>query len=141
MARLNLNDTGDLERKIQELKNNIASISEERWRAALAKDENAILRARIKASEKTLENCEAIARYLNHFSPPLSDEIRTRGESARSSLQQIKGTRNPQELHVWVKAELIPPTKMAEKLAHLAATSVRKVQGEDLELHKWTGSR
>ncbi|MGH2639806.1 MAG: hypothetical protein ACRDF4_11110 [Rhabdochlamydiaceae bacterium] len=141
MTRLNLNDTRNSERKIQELKNNIAGVSEERWRAALAKDQNAVARARLKASEKTLENCDAIAGYLNHFSPPLSNEIRMREQNARNSLQQIKSTTNSREIHDWIKSELIPPTKMAERLAHLAATSVRKAQGEDLGIHKWTGPR
>jgi hypothetical protein len=138
MARLDLNDTRNLEKKIQELKNNIAKISEERWRAALAGDQKAVLRARVKASEKTLENCDTIARYLNYFSSPLSNEIQTRGEKAKTSLQKIKVTSDPTELHKWVKTDLIPPTKMAERLAHLAASSVRKAQGEDLQFHKWT---
>lgn len=137
MARLNLDDARNLEKRIQELKNNISGLSEERWRAALAKDQNAVLKARIKASEKTLENCDEIARYLNHFSPPLSNEVKTRGQTARISLQRIRGTTNPKELHEWIKTELIPPTKMAERLAHLAATSVRKAQGEDLQFYKW----
>lgn len=138
MARLNLSDTRNVEKKIQELKNNITSISEERWRASLSKDNAAELKARVKASEKTLENCDEIARYLNNFSPPLSGEIKYREKIARSALQEIRSTTNPKEFHKWIKNELIPPTKMAERLAHLAATSLRKGQGEDLPFHKWS---
>jgi hypothetical protein len=138
MARLNLTDIGDSENRIQELKNDIVGISEERWRAALSRNENAVVKARIKASEKTIENCDAIASYLNNFSSPLSNEIRKRGEIAKASLGQIKSTANAQELQKWIKTELIPSTKMSERLAHLAATSIRKAQGEDLEFYKWS---
>lgn len=139
MTRLNQTDTRNLESKIQELKNSLTGISEERWRAALSKDEKALVRARIKASEVTLENCDAIARYLQHFSPPLSKEIRARGQSATIALDQIKRMSNPQEFQKWVKNDLIPATKMSERLAHLAASSLRKAQGEDLEFHRWSG--
>ena len=138
MAGLNPADMDNLEKRIQELKNGISDISEERWRAALSRDENAVVRARINASEKTLENCDAIASYLNYFSPPLSNEIRMRGRNAKASLDQIKRTANAQEIHNWIKAELIPSTKISERLAHLAASSIRKAQGEDLEFHKWS---
>lgn len=138
MARLNQADMRNLEKRIQELKNSLVGISQERWRASLSKDEKAMVGARIKASEKTLENCDAIASYLNHFSPPLSNEIRMRGQSARVSLEQVKRRANSQELHKWIKNELIPSTKMSERLGHLAVTSFRKAQGEDLEFHRWS---
>ena len=131
-------ETRDLEKRIQELKRALAGISEERWRAALARDEKAVVKARISASEKTLDNCEAIARYLQYFSQPLSRDIQTRGRNARASLQPIKRLGDAKELHKWVKSQLIPTTSMSERLAHLAATSVRKAQGEALEFHRWS---
>jgi hypothetical protein len=141
MARFDLADMQNLERRIQELKNALRSISEERWQAALSRDEKAVLAARIKASEKTLENCDAIAKYLDYFSAPLANEIRIRGQNAKTSLEKIKRRGNAKALHKWVKSELIPSTKMSERLAHLAATSMRKFQGEDIEFHRWSMSR
>lgn len=140
MARLNQADTRNLEKRIQELKNSLAGISEERWRAALSKDEKAVVSARIKASEKTLENCNVIANYLKYISPPLSKEIQTRGQRATASLEQIKKATNAQDLQKWVKSELIPTTAISERLAHLAASSLRKAQGEDIEFHRWSKS-
>jgi uncharacterized coiled-coil DUF342 family protein len=140
MARLNPTEMGNLERRIQELKNGIAGISEERWRAALSRDESAVVKARIKASEKTLENWDAIANYLSFFSPPLSKEIQTKGKNAKDSLEKIKHTANAQEIHDWIKTELIPSTKMSERLAHLAISSMKKAQGQDLEFFKWSPS-
>lgn len=141
MARLNLTEMEDLEKKIHELKLALAKVSEERWRAALSRDEKAVVQARIKASEKTLENCDAIVSYLDKFSPPLSNEIRMRQQSAKASLEPIKRAAKAEDLQRWIKSELIPSTKMSERLAHLAATSIRKARGEELEFHKWAASR
>jgi hypothetical protein len=138
MARPNLSDIHDMEKKIQQLKNSLQGISDERWRATLARDSEAALTARIRASEKTLENCGAIAYYLEFFSPPLSREITTRGESARVSFEKIKHKASERELQKWVKNELIPATKMSERLAHLAVSSLRKGQGQNLEFHRWS---
>lgn len=140
MTRLNFADMQKLEKRIQELKNSLIGISEERWRANLSKNQRGVVNARIKASEKTLENCDVIADYLKNFSPPLSKEILTREQTARASLKQIKVRADAQEFHRWVKTELIPPTKMSERLAHLAASSLRKAQGEDLDFHRWSST-
>ncbi len=140
MAPLNVADLHNLEKRIQELKNSLSGISEERWRAALSKDERGVVKARIKASEKTLENCDAIANYLNNFSPPISKQIQSRDQLARTTLNRIKLTADAKELHKWIKTELVPSTKLSESLAHLAATSLRKAQGEDIEFHRWVKS-
>lgn len=138
MTRLNLAELDRLEKRIQELKDELAGISEERWRAALSRDEKTLLKTRIKASEKALDNCEAIANYLQNFSSPLSKYILTTSQSARNSLETIKRKGTEQELHKWVKTQLVPPTQMSERLGHLAASSLRKALGEDLEFHRWS---
>ena len=133
MTRLNIAELDKLEKRIQELKDALSGISQERWRSALNRDEKAVVNARIKASEKTLENCDAIANYLEKLSSPLSQYIVTSAQSARASLEPIKRKGNAQELHKWIKTELIPPTKMSERLGHLAVSSLRKARGDDLE--------
>ena len=82
-------------------------------------------------------NCSAIANYLGFFSPPLSSEIIALGSGASASLEQIKYRASEQEIHEWVKKELIPATKMSERLAHLAVSSLRKGEGQRLEFHRW----
>ncbi|HZW56578.1 MAG TPA: hypothetical protein VFF30_09840 [Nitrososphaerales archaeon] len=137
MARPNQSDLQSLEDRIQNLKNALSQISEERWRATHSRDHKGIMNARIKASEKTLENCTMIASYLDSFSPPLSHEIRTGEQHARSTLEQVKRTGDINELHRWIKMQLIPQARLSERLGHLAASSMLKARGGDLDFHKW----
>ena len=141
MTRLNPAELDKLEKRIQELKDALSDISQERWRGALKRDEKAVVKARIEASEKTLENCDAIANYLEKFSAPLSQCIVMCANSARVSLESIKRSDDAQELQRWIKSELIPPTKVSDRLGHLAVSSLRKARGEDLEFHRWSGHK
>ena len=138
MPQINLKELNALEGTILGFKNNLSQISEERWRATLSKDRNATVRARIKASEKTLENCTAVAKYVEHFSPPLANELRSREKYARNLLQEIKSQSDPDELHTWIKTQLIPSAKMSERLAHIVASTTKKFAGENIEFHRWT---
>ena len=141
MAQLNYSDLKDLERRIQTLKNSLSQISEERWRAALSKNSKAVVDARVRASEKTLESCEVIATYVNHLSPPLSHEIQMGEQKARTSFEQVKQSGDANELHRWIKSQLIPQARLSERLGHLAVSSMLKARGENVEFHRWTRTR
>ena len=141
MAAANQSDLQNLEQRIQGLKDALSKISEERWRATLSRDQKAVVDARIRASEKTLENCNAIANYVKHLSPPLSKEIQMGEQRARIGLEEIKRSGDAVQLHKWIKTQLIPHARMSERLGHLAVSSVQKVQGAGIDFHRWTPSR
>ncbi len=134
---MDVSKVSDLERNIERIKRDLSNLSEERWRAALSKDEKKVFTTRVKAAEKALDNCIAIADYVSNFSAPTAREIRRRGTIAQKSLQTIKASGNPTMLHSWVKEQLIPSTKLAERMAHMAASTTRTVRGQSAEFHKW----
>lgn len=134
---MNLSKVSDLERNIAQIKRDLSNLSEERWRAALARNEKSVFAARVKAAEKTLDNCNAIADYVSNFSAPMAKEIQRRGMNARKSLQAIRTSGNPTVFHSWVKEQLIPSTKLAERMAHMTASTSMAVQGKGSELHRW----
>ena len=132
-----MSKVSDLERNIERIKRELSNLSEERWKVALSKDEKKVFTARVKAAEKTLDNCVAIADYVSYFSAPTAREIQRRGTLARKSLQTIRTSGNPTMLHSWVKEQLIPSTKLAERMAHIAASTTRTVRGQSAEFYKW----
>ncbi len=135
---MELSEVSRLERSIAQIKRDLSSLSEERWRAALARNEESVFKARVKAVEKTLDNCNAIAKYVSNFSAPVGKEIQRRELNARKTFEIIRSTNDPKILHSWIKEQLIPSTKLAERMAHMTASTSRKVQGASSDFHKWT---
>lgn len=132
-----MSETEKLEKRILEIKSDLAKISEERWRAALSQNQGDHTSARIKAAEKTLENCNSLARYVAIFSAPLARQITQRENQARRALEEVRKTRDPEALHKWIKDELIPSTRFAERLGHVAASANRS-GGMTTEFHRWS---
>lgn len=131
-------ETSQLEKRISQMKLDLGKISEERWRAALSRKPNEQVNARIKAAEKTIENCESLGKYVAVFSEPLARQIAAREAQARKSFEHIRVTKDPDLLHQWIKRELVPSTRFAERLGHMAA-SASKVSAETASgyFHKW----
>jgi len=128
-----------LEKSIARLKLDLSKISEERWRAALSRDHGAVSKARVRAAEKTLENCSTISKYVANFSAPLAREISRREEEARRTFEQVRNTADPELFHRWIKQQLIPSTALAEKLGHLAASASNpSATPQQANFHRWT---
>ncbi len=143
MAQLpvNLGTLNEMETAIQNSKADLSRISESRWKAILAKDERAALRARVEAAEKTLEGCHAIAKYVGNFSTPIAHEMERRREAVARDFENVKLTKDPWELHAWIKLQLLPLVNTTERMAHVAASSTGKMRGLDIDFHKWTGAK
>ena len=136
-AIVNLSQAEDLEKNIVKIKLDISKISEERWRAALSRNQNEVIKVRVKAAEKTLENVGTLAKYVANFSTPLARQITKREDEARRTFEEVRRTTNSKIFQEWVKDQLIPSTRFAERLGHLAA-SASKPQGTSEDFHKWS---
>ena len=134
---LNVGELTRLENSILKSKQDIARISEARSKATLSKDERAALRAWADASEKTLEGCGAISKYLDHFSRPIARQLQVGLDATKSGLEAAKRTGDPEEFHAWMKTQFIPHVKLSERMAHLATTTVHKAQGRNVDFHRW----
>jgi hypothetical protein len=132
-----MSQTSNIERNLTQLKRDLSEISEERWRAALSGDQDRLMSVRLKAAEKTLENCKALAKYVENFSPPLARQIAQREAAARRSFDNVRSTNDPKQLHEWIKQQLVPSTRFAERLGHMAA-SARSAKESPTNFHKWT---
>lgn len=135
-----MSQASKLEKNLTQLKLDLSKISEERWRAALSRDQNRIMSARMKAAEKTLENCRALAEYVRNFSAPLARQITQREAEARRTFENVQRTNDPKQLHIWIKQQLIPSTRFAERLGHIAA-SARMSNEDRTDFHRWTTSK
>lgn len=125
-----------LEKNLTQLKLDLSKISEERWRAALSRDQTRVMNARMQAAEKTPENCRALAKYVENFSTPLARQIIQREVEARRTFDDIRRTDDPKQLEVWIKQQLIPSTRFAERLGHMVA-STRMAKRGSTGFHKW----
>jgi hypothetical protein len=135
---MKLSETTKLEKRIEQIKQDLGNISEERWRASLSRNQNDHMNARIKAAEKTLENGDSLAKYVANFSTPLARQITRREEQARKTFEQVRRTRDPKLLQEWIKEELIPSTRFAERLGHVAASARAGETKSNIEFHKWS---
>ncbi|HKW04171.1 MAG TPA: hypothetical protein VJN71_02615 [Nitrososphaerales archaeon] len=133
-----MSETTKLEERISQLKQDLGKISEERWRAALSRNQNDHMNARIKAAEKTLENCDSLAKYVASFSTPLARQISRREEQARKTFEQVRRTRDPEVLQKWIKEDLIPSTRFAERLGHVAASARASETKSNIDFHRWS---
>ena len=127
-----------MEKRISQLKLELSKISEERWRAALSRNSATAHKARIRAAEKALENADAIAEYVGNFSTPMAKQIKTRDDEARKTFEVLKHGTDSDALQAWVKQQLIPSMKLAEKMGHMAASAVGKAHGNVDDFHKWS---
>ncbi|MDH2902139.1 MAG: hypothetical protein PXY39_14315 [archaeon] len=135
-----MSQASKLERNLTQLKLDLSKISEERWRAALSGDQNKEMAARMKAAEKTLENCRVLAKYVENFSLPLARQITQREAEARRTFDNVQTTNDPKQLRAWIKQQLIPSTRFAERLGHMAASARMYKEGRT-DFHKWTMSK
>lgn len=135
-SELALPQVSKLERNLTKLKLDLSKISEERWRAALSRDQTKIMNVRIKGAEKTLENCRALAEYVENFSTPLARQITQRAAEARKTFDDVQRTNDPKQLDAWIKQQLIPSTRFAERLGHIAASARMSKKGP-ANFHRW----
>lgn len=136
---LNVRELSRIEKSILENKNEVSKILERRSKATLSKDELAALRAWTDASEKTLEGCGAISKYMEHFSRPIARELQASQEATVRGLENVRKTEDRAQFHHWMKTQFIPHVRVSERMAHVAATSMYKTQGRDVDFYRWTG--
>jgi hypothetical protein len=137
MSTPSLPEIDRLEESIQVVKSEISKISDERWRAASRGDDKSVLKAKTRAVEKMLENCDVIARYVSQFCPAIGRDLSSHQKVVRSELEKIKRRSNQESLHTWYKADLIPLVKRSEVVAHVAATSHRRGERSSDDCHRW----
>lgn len=131
----------EMEDAILNSKTELSKISENRWKAILAKDEQAALKARVEATEKTLEGCKTIARYVGNFSTPIAREIEEQREGVAREFEKVRYTKDPEQLHSWMKTHLLPLVNNSERMAHVVVSSTSKMRGLEADFHKWTGGK
>jgi FPC/CPF motif-containing protein YcgG len=125
-----------IEKNLTQLKQELSKISEERWRASLSRDQSKMMSSRMKAAEKTLENCRALADYVQNFSAPLARQITQREDEARRAFESVRRTNDPKQLQTWIKQQLVPSTRFAERLGHIAASARTAKEGR-ADFHRW----
>ena len=135
---LNVSELTRLENSILESKLDVSRISATRSKATLSKDERAALRAWTDASEKTLQGCDAISKYLEHFSKPIARQLQVDLDATKDGLEVVKKTNDPEQFHAWMKTQFIPHVKLSESMAHLATSAIHKARGPDMDFHRWT---
>ncbi len=135
---LNIKELTHIERSILENKQEVSRILADRSRATLSKDDLAALRAWTNASEKTLAGCNAISKYVEHFSKPIARQLEVGLKETSRSLEEVKKSHDPAQFHRWVKTQFVPQVRESERMAHVVATSVHKAQGRDVDFHRWT---
>ncbi len=134
---LNMDELSRLERSILESKMEVSKILASRSRATLSKDERAALRAWADASERTLESSKDVAKYLEHFSRPISKRLQASQEETRKGLDRVRRTGDKAQFHEWVRSQFIPHVRFSESVAHVAMSSVHGSQGGEAEFHRW----
>ncbi len=137
---INIKELTRIEKSILENKQEVSRILADRSRATLSKDNLAALRAWTNASEKTLAGCNAISKYVEHFSKPIARQLEVGLKEASRSLEEVKKSRDPAQFHRWVKTQFVPHVRESERMAHVVATSVYKAQGRDVDFHRWTSN-
>ncbi len=129
-----------LEERILILKEELSRFSRERWQAARG-DERQNLQARTKIAEKTLENCDWLAKYVANFSLPIATRLETEDSRVRSEMERVKRLNNAAAFHEWVRTSLVPVVKFSEQTAYVAAASFRRAQQGQAPQYKWTRRR
>lgn len=130
-----------LEERILSLKAELSRFSRERWQAAEKGDERQNLQVRTRIAEKTLENCDWLAKYVANFSPPIATRLEMEQGRVRSEMERIKRLNNPAAFHEWVRTSLVPTVKFSEQMAYVAAASLRRAQQGQAPKYTWARRR
>jgi len=126
-----------IEEEILNVKADLSSISRERRAAVIAGKTNDVFEARVRALQKTLENCGMLVEYVQKFSAPASREIEMKHERLLKEFENIRKVNSPDALHEWVRFNVVPVVKQSEQSAHLAATTMKRSRGETMAFHRW----
>jgi hypothetical protein len=127
-----------MEEQIFSVKEELSSISRERRSAALTGRTDDLMEARVRAFEKTLENCGLLVEYIRKFSDPAAREIEINHKRLLKEFGHIREVKSPDAFHEWVRSNVVPVLKQSEQAGHLAATIMKKSQGEKIAFHRWT---
>lgn len=79
---------------------------------------------RLHLAETSLNNCQALTKYIKKTSEPTANELAMRRRAiARRLRVDIEKTRDIKKLNEWYKSDLAPLLNKAEQAAYLVATS------------------
>ena len=126
----------EIELRIADLKKEIDDILT-RFYSSESKGPFEMWSMRMHLAEVSLQNCQAIAKYIKTVSLPVAKEMESRRRSATRRLATIERSRDLARLNEWYKKELGPLLNKAEQTAYLIAASIKKTSGDQGERFKW----
>ncbi len=135
-----LGERGELDRMEEQIlsaKLELSSISRDRRLAAVAGEADKIMYARVRLTQKTLENCGLLVKYVRKFNEPIARDIQLKHERLLKEFEHIKQVDSPYVFHEWIRSSVVPVLRQSEQAASLAATIVKRSRGEKIDFHRW----
>ncbi len=123
------------------VKHELSSISRDRRSAVVAGEADKIMEARVRLMQKTLENCGLLVEYVRKFSSPIAREIEIKHKRLVKEFEHIREVESPEAFHEWIRSNVVPIVRQSEQAASLAATIVKRSQGEKIDFHRWASRR
>lgn len=139
-----LGERGELDRmedQILHAKRELSSISRDRRSAAVAGEAHKLMAERVRLMQKTLENCGLLVKYVRKFNEPIAREIELKHGRLLKEFEHIRQVESPDAFHEWIRSNVVPVVRQSEQAASLAATIVKKSQGEKIDFHRWASKR
>ena len=126
-----------IEKLILHAKRELSTVSRERRSAAIAGETNKLMATRVRSIQKTLENCSLLVEYVRRFNKPIAREMQKKHDGLVKEFEHIREVDSPAAFHEWIRGNIAPVLKQTEQVGSLAATIVRKSQGERINFHRW----
>jgi hypothetical protein len=141
-----MSGTGQEEgKKPAEIELRIANLKKEiddtltRFYSSASKGTTEMWNMRTHLAQISLQNCQAIAKYVKSVSPPVAKELESQRRSVTRKLAAVEKSKDLAELNDWYKRELGPLLTKAEQTGYLVASSLnKKTSGDnDGQQFKW----
>src|SRR2546422_11175310 len=115
-----------IEEQILDVKHKLSSISRDRRTAALTGRADRVMEARVRLTQKTLENCGLLVEYVRKFSEPIARDMEIKHRRMLREFEHIREVKRPNALHGRRRNNVVPIVRQSEQAASLAATRLKK---------------
>ncbi|TMQ00740.1 MAG: hypothetical protein E6K99_01815, partial [Thaumarchaeota archaeon] len=105
-----------------DVKHKLSSISRDRRTAALTGRADRVMEARVRLTQKTLENCGLLVEYVRKFSEPIARDMEIKHSRLLREFEHIREVDSPNAFHEWIRSNVVPVVRQSEQAASLAAT-------------------
>jgi hypothetical protein len=126
------NTPAEIELQIANLKKEIDDTLT-RFYSSSSKGPTEMWNMRMHLAKISLQNCQAIAKYVKSVSSPVAKELESSRRSVTRKLAAVEKSKDLAKLNDWYKRELGPLLTKAEQTAYLIASSLNKKTSGDEE--------